>query len=49
MFLELLIGYWALKSVAEEIDRYSYEHEIMLDEIEDLKEEIKDLKSKKDK
>ncbi len=49
MFLELLIGYWALKPVAEEIDRYSYEHELMLDEIEDLKEEIKDLKSKKDK
>ena len=49
MFLELLIGYWALKPVAEEIDRYSYEHELMIDEIEDLKEEIKDLKSKKDK
>lgn len=49
MFLELLVGYWALKPVAEEIDRYSYEHELMLDKIEDLKEEIRDLKSKCEK
>ncbi len=47
MFLELLIGYWALKPVAEEIDRYSYEHELMQDEIEELKEEIRILKSSK--
>ena len=45
MFLELLIGYWALKPVAEEIDRYSYEHELMEYEIEDLKEEVRKLKS----
>ena len=45
MFLELLVGYWALKPVAEEIDRYSYEHELMQDEIESLKEEIKELKN----
>ena len=44
MFLELLIGYWALKPVAEEIDKYSFEHELMQDEIEGLKEEIKLLK-----
>ena len=47
MFLELLIGYWALKPVAEEIDRYSFEHELMQDEIESLKEEIKLLKEYK--
>ena len=45
MFLELLIGYWVLKPVAEEIDRFSYEQELMLDEIEELKEEIRNLKS----
>ncbi len=52
MFLELLVGYWALKPIAEEIDRISYEQEADLfeieeveDEIEDLKEEIKKLKS----
>lgn len=45
MFLELLIGYWALKPVAEEIDKFSYEQELMLDEIEELKEEIRNLKS----
>ncbi len=49
MFLELLIGYWALKPVAEEIDKYSYEHELMQDEIEDLKKEIRYLKYKKTK
>ena len=37
MFLELLIGYWALKPVAEEIDRYSYEQELIQEEIENLK------------
>ncbi len=49
MFLELLVGYWALKPVAEEIDRYSHEHELMQDEIEELKEEIKNLKLNKNK
>ncbi len=29
MFLELLIGYWALKPVAEEINRFSYEQELI--------------------
>ena len=41
MFLELLVGYWILKPIAQDIDRYSYEHELMLDEIEDLREEVR--------
>lgn len=47
MFLELLIGYWAFKPVVEEIDRYSYEQEMLYDEIEELKEEIKELKNER--
>ena len=47
MFLELLVGYWALKPIAEEIDRYSYEQELMCYEIEELKEEIEELKSRR--
>ena len=47
MLLELLVGYWALKPVAEEIDKYSYEHELLYDEIESLKEEIKELKNER--
>ena len=47
MFLELLVGYWALKPIAEEIDRYSYEQEMLYDEIESLKEEIKELKNER--
>ena len=45
MILELMIGYFALKSLAEEIDRCSYEHDILYDEIDDLKEEIEQLKN----
>ena len=45
MFLELILGYWALKPVAEEIDRFSYEQQLLQSEIEDLKEEIEELKS----
>ena len=45
MFLELLIGYWALKPVAEEIDRFSYEQELLHDEFENLREEMEDLKN----
>lgn len=37
MFLELLVGYWALKPIAEEIDRFSYEQELIQEEIENLK------------
>lgn len=47
MFLELMLGYWALKPVAEEIDRYSYKQEMLYDEIESLKEEIKELKNER--
>ena len=47
MFLEFLFGYWAFKPTIEEIDRYSYEHELMQYEIEALKDEIKKLKSQK--
>ena len=37
MFLELLVGYWALKPIAEEIDRFSYKQELIQEEIENLK------------
>lgn len=37
MFLELLVGYWALKPIAEELDKYSYEQELIQEEIENLK------------
>ena len=47
MFLELLIGYWAFKPLAEEIERYDCEQEIMLYEIRKLKEEIENLKNNK--
>ena len=47
MFLEFLFGYWAFKPAIEEIDRYSYEHEVMQREIEELKDEIKKQKTNK--
>mgnify|MGYP002627278248 CR=1 FL=1 len=46
MFLELLIGYWVLKPIAQEIDKYSYEQELLQYEIEDLKKEIRTLKKR---
>ena len=44
MILELLLGYWLLKPMAEDIDKYCYEQKLMQDEIDDLKEEIESLK-----
>ncbi len=37
MFLELLVGYWALEPIAKELDKYSYEQELIQEEIENLK------------
>ena len=47
MILELLIGYWALEPLAEEIDRFSDEHEMLYDEIADLKDEIRRLRNQR--
>ncbi len=47
MIFELLTVCWFLEPFAEEIDRYSYEQELMQEEIEDLKEEIRLLKYSK--
>ncbi|MBQ3640418.1 hypothetical protein II906_00565 [bacterium] len=45
MILEVLLGLWILEPFAQELDNCNYECEIMQDEIEDLKEEIRLLKS----
>ena len=47
MIVALLIGYFAVvKPLAKYIDNICYEHDCLCDEVEDLREEIEQLKIK---